>query len=288
MRRFRPRFTVRRLMVVVAVSAVLMAAWAAWFDPVRVWRRAVVDDENGLRRWEALNEMSRGRVPVDVETALDTFDRALWSPSYRIRETAVRGLGRLGPSARPALSALIAAMADPEAEIRGQAAGALIVVLAPGDAGRAQAAPALMRLLGDHSPTVRMRAATTLVEFGRGRDALPVLLEALRRPDYAFARGDALYALGKIGPPAAPEALPVVKWLESQVATALPPDPNGYLRIHAPEARYFLGDRAGGLAAIRALADGPEPELAREAQRILTSPPPYGIKDEPVSDPDTP
>src|SRR4051794_13000522 len=97
----RVRFTVRRLMVMVAATAVPLAFWAAWLDPVRRWQRAVTDDENGTRRHEALNEMLSGNGRIDKATALATLTDALRSPSRRVRETAVAGLGRLGPVARP-------------------------------------------------------------------------------------------------------------------------------------------------------------------------------------------
>src|SRR4051794_6042387 len=91
----RVRFSVRRMMIAVAIAAVPLAVWAAWFDPVSRWQRAVTDDDNGARRWEALNEMASGKASVDKATALATLMDALRSPSYRVRETAVAGLGRL-------------------------------------------------------------------------------------------------------------------------------------------------------------------------------------------------
>jgi HEAT repeat protein len=255
-------------MVAVAASALVLAIWAAWFDPVRRWQRAVVDDENGARRWEAIQEMWSGEAGVDEQTALVTLVDALHSPSRRIRETAVAGLGRLGPAARPAAPALIGALADPEAEIRRRAAEVLVAVLSEGDAGRDEARPALVRLLGDRSPWVRLRAAWTLVEFGATREALPALLDALRRPDY-MARGDALWAIGRIGPSAADEALPEVKRLESEVEAIAAPDLSRLLRVYAAQTRCLLGDRPAALATLRALAADPDAELAAEAARVL-------------------
>ncbi|QEH35045.1 HEAT repeat protein [Aquisphaera giovannonii] len=266
MRRFPLRFTVRRLMAAVAVAAVVMAAWAIYFDPVRRWQWAVTDDQDGPGRWEALREVGRGRI--DKATALAVLTHALGSSSYRVRETAVAGLGQLGPAARPSASALIAVLADPEPVIRARAASELIQVLPPGDPGRDEALPELRRLLGDPSPQVRLKAAGTLAEFGHGLDGLPILIDVLKRPEY-LARAEALWAIGVIGPSAAPEALPAVKQLESEVGTAVAPDMSRFLRAYAPQARYLLGDRAGGLASLRALAGSPDPELAREARRVL-------------------
>lgn len=283
MRRFRPRFTLRGLMVAVAGAALAMAVWAAWFDPVRRWRRAVNDDENGARRWEAVTEIASGKARVDLDTALATFAQALRSPSYRIRETDVAGLERLGSAARPVAPALIEALADPDTLIRGRVATALCSVLPPGDAGRDEAEPILKRMLNDPSSTVRLRAACTLAEFGRGRDGLPILLDALRQPNY-FLRLDALRALGRIGPAAAPEALPVLKWLESEAATIAPTDVARFLRVYTPRTRCLLGDREAASATLRTLASSPDRELAREAGRIRSGLLSEGIVDDPASE----
>ena len=53
------------MMAAVAASALVLAIWAAWFDPVRRWQRAVFDDENGTRRWEAVGAMANGKAGVD-------------------------------------------------------------------------------------------------------------------------------------------------------------------------------------------------------------------------------
>jgi hypothetical protein len=63
MRLPRVRFTVRRMMVGVAVAAVPLAVWAAWLDPVRRWQRDVNDDQDGARRWEAIHRVLPVRLP---------------------------------------------------------------------------------------------------------------------------------------------------------------------------------------------------------------------------------
>jgi HEAT repeat protein len=287
MRRFQPRFTMRGMMVMVAVAAVLMAVWAAWFDPVRQWRRAVTNDENGLRRWEALDAMAIGKGHLDAETALLTFVEALDSPSHGVRETAVEGLGRLGPQALSAAKSMIRALADPDSQVRLKAAANVLLILPDGDPARDDAVPALQRLLDERSWQVRLRAAHALVEFGRESDALPVLIDALRQPDY-LTRSSALWSLGRIGPPAAPDALPVVTWLEREVQTVAAPDMSRFLRVYAAQTRYLLGDRAAALETLRARAEDPDPDLVREARRILSRLFPNGDGSEPGSFPGTP
>ncbi len=216
------RFTMRRMMLAMAVVALLLAAWEAWFDPVRRWRREVTDDQDGAVRWRAIEQMASGKGGVNRATALATLIDALRSPSHRVRETAAAGLLRLGPEARPAASSLLATLADPRPHIRAMVAGQLGSVLPPGDPGRNDAVPALTRLLGDRSPEVRQRAASTLAEFGRREIALPVLIESLREPDYLI-RVYALWSIERIGPRAASDALAEVVALESRVKGLVAP-----------------------------------------------------------------
>ena len=267
MRRFQVRFTVRWLMVAVAIVAGGLAVWSSWFDPTRRWQRAIRDDQNGALRWQAVNEMTQGKG-IDPATALATLTDALRSPSPRIRESAVVGLGRLGPAARPALGSLLATFADPQAQIRALAARQLMAILPPGDPGRAVALPALKRLLSDRSIHVRLMAAFVLADFGHGMDGLPVLIEALRRSDYR-AQTDALWALGWIGPSARDVAFDEVVAVETRAKAIAAPDIARYLRIYGARTRYLLGDRDAAYATLQTLSADGDADLAREAQRIL-------------------
>ena len=268
MRPPRVRFTVRRMMVAVAALAMLMAVWAAWFDPVRRWQRAVNDDQDGAARWQALDQMVRRDAKVDRTTALATLADALRSPSPRVRETALAGLGRLGPEARPAASSMMATLADPRPHIRALAVDQLGRVFLPGDPGREDALPTLIRMLDDRSPDVRLHVASALTEFGHGEEALPVLIEALRRPDY-LSQAEALWSIGRIGPRAG-DALGEVVALESRAGESVAPDLSRHLRVYAARTRYMLGDRGAGLMSLRALAAGPDDELARDARETLS------------------
>jgi len=270
MRLPRVRLTIRVLMVVVAVAAVPMAFWDAWFDtPVRRWQRAIIDDRNESGRRQALMECRNGIGTIDTETALPTLLDALRSPSFRVRETAVMGLAEVGRTERDAVPPLIEALADPEPLVRVAAARAMATVLAPGHTGRDRGVPALRRLLVDSSPLVRLQAACTLVLLGHGGDALPVLIEALREPDY-HAQSAALWFLGNMGPPAARVALPEVKALESRLETLVAPGMVRLLRVHAAFARRRLGELSAGLATLRALEEGSDIDLAREARLYLS------------------
>lgn len=259
----------RWLMALVALAAVPMAIWSAWFNPRRMWQRAVVDGENGARRWHAISEMASGKASVDKATALATLTSALRSPSYGVREVAAAGIGHLGSAARPAAPALIRVLADPDPSVRCRGAAALESILPPGDRMREAAVPALKRLLGDRSWDVRLKAASALVEFGHGGDAVSVLVDALGMSDY-MTQSEALWLLGRIGPAAAGDALAEVKALEARARMAVAPDLARYLRVYAAHTRYLLGDRVPALAALRAFAKGPDADLAREATRVLS------------------
>jgi len=269
MRKFSIRFTVRRLMLIVALAAVPFALWSSWFSPVRQWQRAINDDQDGPRRWWALTQIWNGNSgTIDRSTALATLIDATRSPSFRVRETAVTGLGQFRTSASTVAPVLIEALSDPEAEVRRRAAAVLLAVLAPDDERREDAIPELRKRLGDDSRAVREQAAVTLAEFGHGPEALPVLLSALRQTDN-LSPSHALWAIGRIGPPVADEALPEVQALAARVESTQAPDLRRFLRVYAAEARVKLGDRDGGFATLQALADGNDVDLAGEARKIM-------------------
>ncbi len=280
MTRWRVRFTVGRLMLAVAIAALPLAIWSAWFDPVLRWQRALHDDQDGPGRWQALSIAST----LDRATVLDTLLGAARSPSRRVRETAVVGLGRLGHAGRPAAPALFDRLADPDAWIRALAAAQLGRVLPPGDPAREDAAVALGRLLGDRSSQVRLKAACTLAEFGRGGEALPTLLETLRTPDY-LDQCDALAAIGRLGPPFAPNFVGELRALESRAEAIPPPDLSRLVRVYGAGARYLLGDRDSAKADLLALAEAADVDIAREARRILASLPPEDLRATPASAP---
>jgi quinoprotein glucose dehydrogenase len=96
-------------------------------------------------------------------------------PSRLARLHAIWGLGQVGRY--PAASAaLVALLADKDAEVRAQAAKTL------GDAGATLSAAGLVNLLADESPRVRMFAAIALGKFAH-KPAVPALFAMLRAND---------------------------------------------------------------------------------------------------------
>jgi len=95
-------------------------------------------------------------------TAVTELTACLNDESQGIRRDAVRILGLLGPSARPALPTLIAATRDQSGTLRRRALNALLRIgeLPP------EAVPALIERLHDPIPNIRRRAVDALGSMG--------------------------------------------------------------------------------------------------------------------------
>ena len=131
-------------------------------------------------------------TPDDLVTA---HVAALADPDAGVRENAARALGRIGPAAVAAIDPLVTVFADPDPYVAGAAAIALARI------GPA-AVPALVRALADANENVRWSAAITLGRLGDGaRDATPALARALGDAN-GNVRSCSATALGTIGPPA--------------------------------------------------------------------------------------
>lgn len=120
------KIRIRTLLVLVAASGVTLGVWMTYFDPVRRWQDAIRDDNNGLRRWEAITQAQGGRMAgIDYPTAIASLVDALSDPSIRVRQTAALSLPRFGPASRTAVPALVVALGDPDFLVRAYAADAL-------------------------------------------------------------------------------------------------------------------------------------------------------------------
>jgi HEAT repeat protein len=119
-----------------------------------------------------------------------------------------RTLGRIGPTAAPAVPALSHALTSEFTHVRQAAADALCEI---GQAAE-PAVPALACALADWSPMVRQAAARALALVGRGAElAIPALIQLL--PDREDqVREAAIEALAAVGQPTVP---PLTKFLES-------------------------------------------------------------------------
>ena len=206
---FRPRFGIRALLVLVACCAIGSWAWVDLMSPSHRWQRAIRSDNESSHRWEAARAAISGKVDRLGRTeAIEAFVQALSDPSPRVRETAVWALrGLPGPEARLAIPGLIGALKDPSSSIRFQAVRSLGSIVQSEPAGRPPVIPALVGLLTDRNPEVRVRAGFWLSQMGRGEVAAPVLARAIREGH--DADGFAALGLGLSGStdPAAAAAL---------------------------------------------------------------------------------
>lgn len=136
---------------------------------------------------------------VDDKTMVSTLIEALGDEDSSARYIAAGALGRMGPTAQPAVPALTATLNDTSDDVRRHATIAL------GEIRENMPLQALIAVLGDVDSEVAREAARAL---GKVRDpaAGPALVKTLltERPSIRLA---AAWALGEIGDPSATEPL---------------------------------------------------------------------------------
>ncbi len=154
-------------------------------------------------------------VPAKAPPGMGALLARLRGPSVRDRENAAYALGKLGPTAAPALLATL--RADSSDAVRAAAADALGGILPP----PLGVVDALTAVVGDATQPISTRraAAGSLGRFGAASErAIPALVTAMRTGglggydtttgDYAGTRvkaaSPAAIALGRIGPAALP------------------------------------------------------------------------------------
>jgi HEAT repeat protein len=224
----------------VALLGVLLIGWLLYRAP---WVREMIV--------AAAAELGAPAVPYLRKLALRDENRHV---QHRAREA----LQKMGAAAVPAL---IEPLADDDAEVRIEAAYALIHL-----AGDAQAAldPLIAALQHDTDPTVRRYAAMALGRLGpAGQPAIPALAEALK-DGHAPVRAEAADALGRLGTRVETET--VVNLLIGALS-----DPEPEVRKEAAEALEGIGPRAK--AAVPALTTleqkDPSPQVRQEAKEAL-------------------
>lgn len=247
-----------------------------YHDPARSWRDAVLDDDDGQRRWDAVYQAVRGRAEVPAAVAITTLAESVNHPSFRIRQTAVMGLGKFGFRSRRHISRVIALLKDPDVWVRGSAAWSLGEILAvdgqtvtTASEARRQALLPLVKALGDQSVHVRLAAAKALAKLGAGRAAIPVLVVGLQ-PRNGIRRFESLEALRAIGLPDALAAAPAMIAMAADSA-ALEHSADVRLkmgRIYAAETLFQLG-RSDDALEILGLAERSTDRLVRtEARQV--------------------
>lgn len=201
------------------------------------------------------NYLMARRVPQYRERLLHGEDGA--------RLFAAQQLLSLGRYAYPARPELLAALQAASAELRAEAAQALLYSIPEPPDDVAEVVRAARMLLADRELPVRVSAAAILVACNAPpADAIPVLCEGLTSIDPNFA-GLAARALGRIGP-AAEAALPVLRerGLDAEKPNCEAIDALGKIGSAAVPALIQIleqGNRDAAFAAVRALAEMGEP-----------------------------
>ena len=162
----RPRVRTSSLMLVVALIAAGLGAWKAYWSPQRIWRTAIHQSDPAGRD-QAWGAARSGRIDglgpkasvKEVEAALEDSD-----PDTAASAVAVYPL--IEPNGSVAASSLARRLLDPDPGIRRLAAASIRHVVRPDGSGRDQAVPPLIAALDDPDALVRRQAALSLGEIG--------------------------------------------------------------------------------------------------------------------------
>jgi HEAT repeat protein len=139
--------------------------------------------------------------PIKSPQAARALSACLADPDRDVRAEAAKALAAIGPQAAPAL---IDAFRSPDAAVRQQAAVVLGMMNRPAFA----AVPALVERLKDERADVRSTTALALGMMRRGaREAIPALRELLKGRQDAF---DAAIALAMIDPTNSTDVVPTL------------------------------------------------------------------------------
>ncbi len=204
---------------------------------------ALLDDSRPRVRDQAVEQLgTRGAAAVPA------LERVLPNGNFSVeaRRNAVWALCRIrAPEARALLRA---ALADRNAEVR-QAAAHAVGVEKDAEAGKA-----LVKMVVEDEPRLRLKAAEGLGRIGKS-DAVPALVESLRRGGDRFLEHALVYALIRINDPKA-----------TQPALA---DPNPRVRQAALVALDQM--KAGQLTReqVVPLLDTDDPELQQAALEVI-------------------
>jgi HEAT repeat protein len=190
----------------------------------------------------SLLSASDTRVPTSTSELIAELSRVLTSPALeREKIVAAETIETLGPDARSAVPALIAAMGDPSLSVRISVCSALAAIgpearpavpaLATALADKAGIAPSRLTYNYEVGPSLRGSSATALASVGRdAAAATPALIDAMRVDDSPTRHQQYVDALSAIGP----EAIrPLIKALR---------DPGIHLRIGAVRSLAGMGE----------------------------------------------
>ena len=188
--------------------------------------------------------------PDPMAVAVPALRAALADPAAVVRAQAAASLGSLGAAAGEAVPDLTGLLADPDETVRGRAAEALGRV----GAADARTVPALAGLLDDPSVAIRAAAAEALGALkGVAAAAVPALVPLLQDRDEGVRKA-AADAVGRIG--VLPEA--AADLLAEGLASA-----DNAVRARTAESLGDIGGAAAEVAAALADAAGDDNDRVR-------------------------
>jgi HEAT repeat protein len=239
--------------------------WRTFFSPVHRWVREIRDDEDSARRnWAARSAYVGGVPGLTPEMAVSSLSQALDDPSWRVRETAVIALGRMGTKAKSAQARILARLEDDNSMVRAAAVGSLIEM----DSNLREYLPRIVDLAGDGTVHVRLAAVNALgrcLDEDRLSEDDPIVIATLEeaiRDRSESVRVDAAFYLAFLG--------------RDQIARPIligaSRDPDISLRSTANLGLGFLGDRdEQAIVRLREVASlaGPRSKIGTKAIELL-------------------
>lgn len=209
---------------------------------------AALDDED----WAVRRDAAEALGQIGASTVASHLNRRLNDEHPRVRISVVRALAELG--ARTALFQALRGETEPEVRLH--------FVEAIGPATTTEARRALERALRDDTESVRLLAATFLVERG-SVEAVSILGARLASETTATARREAAEALGRS---AGTARAPAVRSLVQALV-----EPSTDVSLTAAASLVSLGDPRGR-EFLRSIIDGENPpELRARAIELLES-----------------
>jgi HEAT repeat protein len=183
-RRFRPRFRLSTLAILIALCSLLIWAGQYFFSPTkRIIRQIQADQPTYLRR-EAVGGL--GYVPAwEAAEAINALIGALKDPSPQVRENALSGLHAHGVRARRAIPEILKQMVDVDRSVRFSACFTLGSMFTREDHGSEHDAviAALKTALADPDHLNRVAAAISLLRLGERQAAIPAIALSVTDPD---------------------------------------------------------------------------------------------------------
>jgi HEAT repeat protein len=194
-----------------------------------------------------------GKIGLSAKPALSTLIAALKEPDASVKAAAVEAIGRIGPeAAKPAMVEMLPLLKNPELSVR----FATIYAFSRLGPEAVFVVPDLNQVLeSDASADVRQEAAKTIGMFGpaAGKFGVPALVKALREDKSEEVRRKAATALGKMGA----EIKPAVATMKE----AMRKDSDRTVRLHLVRAlSSALGNDLKDLVKDLAECLGKEPD----------------------------